>query len=168
MGGVPAPPRARRYPSRVRRLLVAGTVPAYPPAALMTWKERIALARRAGLAPLVEATLEHWFTPQFRVEHPEEVAQARSWLVATPTAGYVGASCAMADAELFLGATALSCPTLALVGNLDQVPLPAEVSAWADGQPGASADCVPGAAHLLTFEQSDVFNRILLRFLATP
>ena len=60
---------------------------------------------------------------------------------------------------------AIHCPTLILVGEEDTLTPPALSEEMHRAIAGSELVVVPGAGHLSSFEQPDVFNSALARFL---
>ena len=81
-------------PQRLASLILADTSSRTPAAAQAAWQERIRLVLEQGTAPLVDATLERWFTAPYRAAHPEVMARTAALIANTPAAGYIG--CAQA------------------------------------------------------------------------
>ena len=52
------------------------------PAAQRLVEERAAKTDKGGAQATIQATLERWFTPEFRAEHIETVAKIRGWVLA--------------------------------------------------------------------------------------
>src|SRR5688572_19015128 len=63
MGGMTALGVAQRYTDRVDRLVVCDCTGASTPAGAQQWEERIAIAAKQGMEPLVEPTIGRWFPP---------------------------------------------------------------------------------------------------------
>jgi pimeloyl-ACP methyl ester carboxylesterase len=61
----------------------------------------------------------------------------------------------------------IRCPTLVAVGDADQLTTPDQAREIADAIAGARLERVTGAGHMLTLEQPDRVNALLLGWLAT-
>jgi len=166
LGGMIGQALALAAPERLDKLVLADTACRYPPAAQAAWPERIRQIEAGGLAPLVDATLERWFTAPWRAAHPETVARIGAIIRATPVAGYVGCCHAIAQLDFHARLPEIRVPTLVLVGEQDAGTPPAMAREIAAGIPGARLAIIPGAAHLCNIEQAETFNRLLLDFLA--
>ena len=83
MGGMIGQTAALKYPGIFRSMTLADTTSRYPAEAAPMWEERIRTAESKGMAPLVQPTLERWFTEPFRNKHPEKVKQVAA-LIGTP------------------------------------------------------------------------------------
>jgi 3-oxoadipate enol-lactonase len=62
MGGMIGQTFALKYSGVFKSLTLADTTSRYPAQAWPLWQERIKLAEGKGMAPLVQPTLERWFT----------------------------------------------------------------------------------------------------------
>ena len=165
MGGMIGQHLALAQPQRIDQLVLADTTSRYPPEAQAVWAERIRQVETGGLAPLVVATLERWFTAPYRAAHPELMARIGRIIETTPPAGYIGCCHALARHDVAARLGAVRAPTLVLVGDQDlgtPLPMAQEIAA---AIPGARLEIVAGAAHLSNIEQAETFNRLLLEFL---
>lgn len=129
-----------------------------------SWNTRIAKVGRDGMAGIVAAVLDRWFTPGYAERAPQEVDKVRAMLLATTAAGYAASCAAVRDMDQRDRAPTIAVPTLVIAGTHDQS-TPAE-----DGR--ALAQCISGAryveldcAHLSNWEQSGQFTAELLAFL---
>ena len=60
----------------------------------------------------------------------------------------------------------VTAPTLVLWGEADRLIVPAYARQWARLIPGATVEMIPDAAHMLPYEQPEVFVSAVARFLA--
>ena len=74
MGGMIGQTFALKYPGVFRTLMLADTTSGFPAQAAPLWQERIRIAEAKGMQPLVQPTLERWFTEAFRKSQPAPVA----------------------------------------------------------------------------------------------
>lgn len=165
LGGMIGQALALRTPQRLEKLVLADTTAAYPPEAQALWPERIRAIEAAGLAPLVQPTLERWFTAPYRAAHPEAVARIGDIIRTTSPTGYLGCCHAIAGLDFAPRLGEIAMPTLVLVGEADAGTPPAMARQLAAGIPGARCAVIPAAAHLSNIEQAGVFNRLLADFL---
>ena len=166
MGGMIGQQLALRAPERIARLVLADTSSRYPAAAVPIWDERIRLVREKGLGVLVDSTLERWFTAPFRAAHPEVTARIAGLIRATPPDGYIGCGRTIPTLDITQRLHGLAIPTLVIVGAEDAGTPPAMAQEIAEAIPGARLETIPAAAHLSNIEQAEIFNRLLLEFLA--
>jgi 3-oxoadipate enol-lactonase len=162
IGGAIAQALCARAPARVRSLILCDTAMAFPPEAL--WRERAALVRSQGMAPIVAAVLARWVTDEFAGSPAAE--GLRAMLRRTDPEGYAGAAEALAGADLSVSTAALRPPTLVLVGEHDMATPPAAARAIAAAIPGAALTVLPGAAHIPTVQVPEAVTAAMRAFLA--
>jgi 3-oxoadipate enol-lactonase len=137
---------------RLDRLVLAATSAYFGPPE--RWIERAATVRAEGMEPLADATMGRWFTPAFTGAAP-----IRQTFVATPPEGYAACCEALRDWDFRTELGSISAPTFVLAGSADPATPPEQAQLIADGIPGARLTVIPDAAHLLSVEQADLFNR---------
>lgn len=164
MGGMIGQTFALRYPGVLQSLVLADTTSRYPPEAAPVWAERIKVAETKGMEPLVQPTLERWFTAAYRETHPADVARIADMIRATPVAGYVGCSHAIPRINLTARLAEIKVPALVIVGEQDTGTPPAMAREIHANLPGSELVVIPSAAHLANVEQPAAFDAALERF----
>ena len=119
MGGMTGLALASNHPDRVDRLIVCDCGPASSPASAQQWEERIAIAQKDGIEPLVDATARRWFPPEFIENNPAVFQEACDMIRKTPVKGFIGCAGALANYDLRPGLPGISAPTLLIVGTKD-------------------------------------------------
>ncbi len=102
-------------------------------------------------------------------EHPQEdlVRQVRALMASATPAGVAGALEGMAErADHTAALGRIGVPTLVVTGAEDTLIPPSESVFLAQHIVGAELEIIPGAGHLVAFEQPEAFNRRLLAWLA--
>jgi 3-oxoadipate enol-lactonase len=165
MGGMIGQHLALKAPQRIGRMVLADTTSRMPAEAAPLWAERIRIATEQGMAPLVQPTLERWFTAPYRAAHPEVMANIGALIRSTPIAGYVGCAQAIARIDVTDRLHGVKAPTLVIVGSDDLGTPPAMSEAIAAAIPGARLEVIADASHLSNIEQAQAFNTLLLDFL---
>jgi 3-oxoadipate enol-lactonase len=123
LGGMTAMQVARQAPDRVLKLVLSNTSTYMP--TRETWQSRIETVTTHGMEPIVEGTLERWFTPEFRAKSPDKVARIRSMLLATDPKGYAACCAAIRDMDLRDKISAITAKTMVIAGLRDPAtPLP--------------------------------------------
>ncbi|MBE0582191.1 MAG: 3-oxoadipate enol-lactonase [Desulfofustis sp.] len=164
MGGFTGLLMAMDYPDKVLSLCLCDTACAMPPASL--WQERIDIARRDGVAALMPATLERWFTKSFRESGDPRLAKVREMILGTAVEGYLGCAAAIRDMDLCGRLAEIAAPTRVIVGANDPACPPSSAQTLHQGIAGSSLVVLPAAAHLPNIEQTALFNEALQEFLA--
>jgi 3-oxoadipate enol-lactonase len=165
MGGMIGQTFALKYPGVFESLVLADTTSRYPAEAAGAWQDRIKIAETKGMEPLVQPTLERWFTAPFRSSNKDEVEKVASQIRKTPVAGYVGCCHAIPKINLTDRLKELKVRALVICGDQDPGTPPAMAREIAHSLPGAKLVLIPQAAHLANIEQPDAFNRALAEFL---
>jgi 3-oxoadipate enol-lactonase len=166
MGGMIGQTFALKYPGVLRTLMLADTTSRYPAQAAPAWADRIKTAEENGMAPLVEPTLQRWFTEGFRKSHPAPVAAIGKLIAATPVAGYVGCCHAIPKINVTARLKEIKAPILVLCGDQDPGTPPAMAKEIHDNAPGSKLVMIPQAAHLSNLEQPAAFSKAMQDFLA--
>jgi 3-oxoadipate enol-lactonase len=165
MGGTIAQHVALKARDRIASLLLADTTSRYPREALAVWQERIRIVSEQGMEPMVQPTLERWFTAPYRASHPHVMERIGGLIRGTSAAGYVGCCHAIPNLNLSGQLGGLDLPTLVLVGEQDAGTPVAMAQEVAAAIPGARLEIIPNAAHLSNIEQAPTFNALLREFL---
>ncbi len=156
IGGAVGLTLALEHGDRLDALVLAGTAPRF--GTPETWQERGAAVRSDGLAPLVGATTERWFTPGFRAARPDVVEQVMARFVANPPEGY--AACCEANAAYDVTGRLgdVDVPTRVVLAEQDAGAPPEAVLRLAEAIPGADLVRIGDAAHLVNLAQPEAFD----------
>lgn len=163
LGGMVGQWLAVHAPARIERLVLANTA-AYmgPPAA---WEARIEAVLSSGMAAIADAVVERWFTPRFRAQRPEVVADLRAMLLATPPQGYTACCAAVRDMDQRAALSAIRTPTLVIAGSVDTATPLSTAEEIARAIAGARLITVD-AAHLSNIEQPSAFSAAVIEHLS--
>ena len=129
------------------------------------WDERIRLAGEQGMAALVDAVVERWFTEEFRREPTVALERVQRMILETPPHGYAACCAAIRDMDLRELIPGIRVPTLVVVGDKDPATPRDKAEEIRSRIPGARLEVVPNAAHLLNIEQDVVFDAALTSLL---
>ncbi len=168
MGGYIAFAFYRRYPERVRALILVDTRPQPDsPEARKGRDDNVIVARTAGAEAIADRMLPKMLTPKTIADAPDLANAARMLMARQPVDGIVAALVAMRDRPDSTPTLAqISVPTLVVVGAEDTLTPPKDAQAMQAAIRGARLATIPGAAHLSNFEQPDAFNTVVREFLA--
>ena len=128
------------------------------------WAERIKIAEAKGMEPLVQPTLERWFTAPYRAAQPDQMKRIGAMIRATPVPGYVGCCQAIPKLNLTARLKDISVPALVIVGDQDAGTPPAMAQAIHENLPGSDLEIIASASHLSNVEQPAAFDRALTAF----
>jgi pimeloyl-ACP methyl ester carboxylesterase len=167
MGGYVALAFARKYPARLKGLILADTR-AEPDddAGRANRDKAIAAVRADGPVAFAEAQLPKQLGPTTQRDRPNVVAFARTIATAQRTDGIVAALAALRDRpDAKLGLNQIRVPTLIIVGEEDAITPPAMAETLRNGITGSKLVRIPMAGHLSNLEQPDAFNAAVRAFL---
>jgi 3-oxoadipate enol-lactonase len=167
MGGMIGQTFALKYPGIFETLTLCDTTSSYPPEAAPMWQERIRIAETKGMEPLVQPTLERWFTESFRNSQPDKVSRVAALIRSTPVAGYVGCCAAIPKIDVTARLKEIQTPALVICGADDPATPPAMARVIRESLPRAQLALIPQAAHLCNVEQPEAFGRALAEFLTS-
>jgi 3-oxoadipate enol-lactonase len=165
MGGMIGQTLALKQPQLFASLSLCDTSSRIPAEARPLWADRIKVAGTQGMEPLVEPTLARWFTAPFRERRKDVVGGVATMIRTTPPQGYAGCCHAISALDLTDRISAISLPTLIVVGEDDQGTPVAASKVMHEKIKGSELVIIPSAAHLSNLEQPDQFTAALMRFL---
>jgi 3-oxoadipate enol-lactonase len=165
MGGMVGQVFALKHPRMLSSLVLCDTASRYPPDALPVWEERILTVVARGMEPMVEPTLQRWFTAPFRKQHHDVIDRLRAMLRNTPPKGYIGCCHAIPRINTTERLAEVRCPALVIVGEEDPGTPVAMARAIHAALPSAELAIIRSASHLCNLEQPEEFNTLLLTFL---
>lgn len=165
MGGMIGQTFELKNPGILQTLVLADTSSRIPAETGPAWADRIRTAETKGMQPLVQPTLERWFTAPYRSAHPETMERIGKLIATTPVPGYVGCCRAIPKLNLTARLKEIKVPIQIIVGADDQgtpVSMSKEIQ---ENAPGSRLEILPNAAHLSNIEQPAAFDRALGAFL---
>src|SRR5882757_697874 len=83
MGGATALGFAQKHPERLDKVIVCDSPCQSTPASTQQWEERIVVAQKQGMEPLVEPTVGRWFPPEVLAAKAPHVDKVRAMVRAT-------------------------------------------------------------------------------------
>jgi 3-oxoadipate enol-lactonase len=166
LGGLVAQHLAATRGDLVDRLVLIDTTPRYDDAARQMWAERARVARTKGVASLIDALLQIWFTAEFVREDPPAVRYVRACFAAASGEGYARACEALAAADLRSLVPDIAAPTLVLCGD-EELPAFREAADWLSCTiRTAELALLSPTRHASILQQPAAFQRLVRAFLA--
>lgn len=150
LGGMIGQILGARSPARFESLTLCATFGSAP---RKMWADRVDAVRKSGIAPLVEGTLERWFTPAYRATHADQMERTRRMILGTTVKGYAGCAAAIRDMNLTDVPEQIRLPTLLIAAGQDPSATPEAMQALHARIPDAEYVEIPDAAHLFTLEK---------------
>ena len=119
--------------------------------------------RDKGLAAIVDANMERWFTKEFRDRNPQAIARMSAMFLATKPEGYIGCGEGLRDMDHRPLLAKISAPTLVIAGKHDPATL--EANEFICQHIPSAQIAVLDAAHIANIEQPQVYADTVLKFL---
>lgn len=167
IGGMIGQTLGLRHGARLSSLMLCGTSPQAVPGGEAMWQARFAAIRAAGsVEPLADDAMDRWFTPAFKPRRPDRWKQVRNTIAATSPAGYVAGAKAIIDFDVLERLPQVRTPTLVVCGDEDTGTPPEGNRRIAQLIPGARYEEISPARHIPMMEHPEIFNRLLLEWLA--
>ncbi len=166
MGGFIGQILALTHPEMLQSLVLCDTTSRIPPEARPTWDERIRVAQTQGREPHVEPTIGRWFTAPFREQRADVINPVRAMIRGTHPQGYIGCCHAIASLNLTDRLSAITAPTLIIVGEDDPATPVAASRTIHERIQGSELVILKSALHLSNMEQVEAFNQAVTTFLA--
>ncbi|MGN6100211.1 MAG: 3-oxoadipate enol-lactonase [Devosia sp.] len=164
VGGLVAQQLYARRPELVQALILCDTLARIGDDAF--WNARIARIEQGGIGAIADVILERWFTPAFRAADTPDYVGYRTMLERQPVEGYLATCIALRECDLSNGATRITVPTIAIVGDQDGSTPPRAVADFAKTIPGARFELIENCGHLPSIEQPAVLAEIMRAFLS--
>ena len=120
--------------------------------------------RDKGLAAIVDANMERWFTKEFRDRNPQAIARMSAMFLATKPEGYIGCGEGIRDMDHRPLLAKISAPMLVIPGKHDPA-TPLEANELICQHIPSGQIAVLDAAHIANIEQPQVYADTVLKFL---
>lgn len=165
LGGLIAQWFTIAHPARVRRLVLLSTVAGRTPEERARVRERADRVRDEGIASVVSAAEDRWFTPGFRAANPEVVALRLAQLKANDHRSYAAAYRVFAEADEGVELGRITCPTLIATGENDIGSNPRMARLMHQSIAGSRLTILPDLRHSVLMEAPDLIAGLILDFL---
>jgi 3-oxoadipate enol-lactonase len=162
LGGMVGQWLAIHAPERMSHLVFANTAARIGTPQL--WEDRIAFVQQSGMEMLAKATLERWFTADYRGRHGDEMTFIRQMIASTDPGGYASCCSVLREADLTGAIASIQAPCLVITGKHDPATPPSDGKALAAGLRHAEYAELD-ASHMSAWEQADEFAAAALSFL---
>ncbi|MFZ0484393.1 MAG: 3-oxoadipate enol-lactonase [Desulfobacterales bacterium] len=163
MGGMIGQMLGAQHGDRLISLTLSSTAAHIAPKEI--WDERIETVRKGGMAVVVDATIDRWFTLSGQSRLASSVEKVRRVILNTPVKGFCACCAAIRDMDQRETIRTVSTPTLVMVGENDSGTPVSAAKQIHQGITASVLTIIPDAAHFVQMEQSNIFNQALLNFL---
>lgn len=127
------------------------------------WRDRIEAVRADGVEALADATMERWFSRDFRAAGKH--LPWRAHLAACPAEGYIGCAAAIAGTDFYTPTSGLRLPTLGIAGSEDGSTPPDLVRETVELIPGSRFELMRRVGHVPCIEDPVAYAALLTGFL---
>jgi pimeloyl-ACP methyl ester carboxylesterase len=167
LGGTVAQELARRHPDLVRRLILVGTMHGLGARPVPVRVHRLLLSTKRYRDPATAQRHMPILAGGRTARDPEVLAALASARESFPPSprGYYYQQLALVGWSSWLWLKRLQCPTLVLHGGADPVVSHANGRMLAARIPGAQLEVIPGAGHLVLFDEPEKVAPIIATFL---
>lgn len=155
------------HADRVAALVILNSPHERSPEAQRLVEERARETGKDGPAATLDATIERWFTSEFREARPDFIDKVRKWVVANDPGIYTLCRQVLAGGvpELVRPDPPITIPTLVMTCENDRGSTPAMSHAIAGEIKGAETIIIPKLQHMGLVEAPTLFTRPMLKFL---
>jgi pimeloyl-ACP methyl ester carboxylesterase len=165
LGGLIAQWFALDYPGRVNRLVLLSTVAERSTVERARVLERADKVRDEGIASVVSAAEDRWFTPAFKAANPTKVALRLEQLKANDHRSYAAAYRVFAEADEGVDFSRIRQPTLVMTGENDIGSNTRMAGRMHEAIAGSRLVILPDLRHSVLMEAPDLVSDHLLDFL---
>jgi (E)-2-((N-methylformamido)methylene)succinate hydrolase len=165
LGGLVAQWFVLEQPDRVRRLALISTVAERTPVERARVLERADKVRDEGIASVVAAAEDRWFSPAFKTANPEKVALRLRQLQANDHRSYAAAYRVFAEADEGVELARIRAPALIVTGENDIGSNPRMARRMHEAIAGSRLVILPELRHSVLLEAPDAVADLLLDFL---
>ena len=166
IGGMIGQCFALEHGQRLRSAIFCDTAPQTPPGSTASWDERKGMVRKANsVAPLVDGSMDRWFTPAFKSANPARYKQIAGTIANTTAQGFLGCASAIQNFDFVPRLNTVKTPTLVICGDEDAGTPPEGNKLIASKIPGGRYEGIKDARHLPNVERPAVFNKLMMDWL---
>jgi len=167
IGGMTVQGIMLKHADRLKSVVIANSMGKVAEEFVSAWQDRINLSHEKGMDPLIQPTMERWFTEGFRNQGTPEAQAIADMIASTSVNGYAGCAAAIQNLNYLDSLGQISgIPVLFIAGAQDAGTPPAGMEAMHANMLGSEYVLLDPAAHISNVERPDAFNAALTGFLA--
>jgi len=155
LGGMIGPAYARRHPHRVKSLGLLSTAAGRTPEDSAKVRGVVDAMREKGIAPVLDALKDRWFTPEFALRRPDVIEARMKQVLATDAGVFLTVFDIYAETEMAPWLKEVSAPSLVLTGEFDGGCPPRLNAFIADELPHSELVVLEGLRHAILLEAPD-------------
>ncbi|KPM48912.1 bifunctional 3-oxoadipate enol-lactonase/4-carboxymuconolactone decarboxylase PcaDC [Jiulongibacter sediminis] len=127
------------------------------------WNTRISTISENGMESIVDASIDRWFTDEFKAKTPKRVAQTYDMFLSSPVIGYSNCCAAIRDADFRDSLSKFSAEALVITGDQDLVTNVEHAEFLVSQIQDAELKILP-ARHLAATELPEEYSEALIDF----
>jgi 3-oxoadipate enol-lactonase len=167
-GGFIAVALAARHGARMRRLIAAPALAAFPEPAKQPLRGLAERVAKEGMSGALDVAIRRMFPEPFIAANPGVVEERRQALSRADPACFRTACLALANLDLGPALKGIRNETLVMAGSEDATTPPALARELAAGIPGAKFRSIEGCGHCPQIENPPLFVQAVEEFLSSP
>jgi 3-oxoadipate enol-lactonase/4-carboxymuconolactone decarboxylase len=162
MGGLIGQWLGIHHPERFSKIIIANTAAKIGDAE--AWDSRIETIKNSGMEAIVAATMERWFTEDFRANNPKRLAETKAMFLSSDILGYSNCCAAVRDADFRADLHKITSKVLVITADEDAVTNVEHAEFLVQHIPDAALSILP-ARHLSATELPAQFATLLIQFI---
>jgi len=167
LGGLIAQSLALSDADRIDRLAILSAIAGRTPEERAKMSARLELLREKGIAAIIDAAEDRWFTPEFRAAHPLRVTARLAELLRNDGASYAAAYSVFATSDLGSRLHEITHPTLIVTGENDIGSNTRMARMMHEQIKGSALTILPRLRHSILVEAPEVVASLLLEHFAS-
>jgi pimeloyl-ACP methyl ester carboxylesterase len=167
LGGMIAQAFVLAHPERVEKVAFISAVAGRTPEERANVMARARKVREEGIASVVAAAQDRWFTDGFQKAHPEIVRQRLAELEANDHRSYAAAYAVFAEGDIGPRLNLIRHPALIVTGEHDVGSNTRMARFMHESIPGSRLCILPGLKHSVLLEAPETIADLLSDFMAT-
>ncbi|MDA0763931.1 MAG: alpha/beta fold hydrolase [Proteobacteria bacterium] len=167
IGGMTSLGLSLKYPNRFNKIICCAARADNPPPYIESWNQRISVIEEKGTAGVVEGSIDRWYSEEFRTDHNNNniINLSKEMIKNTSSNGYIGCAHALKTLNYLKDLSTINKDMLYIAGEKDMGAPALAMEEMSHLTANSKYVCIPGAAHILNIEASDIFNKTILEFL---
>ena len=162
LGGLIAQSLALSDAHRIDRLAIISAIAGRTAEERAKMDARLKLLREKGIAAIIDAAEDRWFTPEFRAAHPHKVSARMAELLRNDAASYAAAYSVFATSDLGNRLHEITHPTLVVTGENDIGSNTRMARLMHEQIKGSALTILPRLRHSVLVEAPEVIAGLLL------
>ena len=167
IGGMTSLGLALKHQKRFNKLICCAARADMPAPMKETWDQRINVVKDKGTNGVVDGSIERWYSDDFNKKsaNADIINLSKNMISNTSSNGYIGCCEAIKNLDYLKELSTISKEMLFISGENDMGAPAMAMEEMSHLTPNSKYVCVPGAAHILNIEASDLVNETILNFL---